>query len=70
MATTVANTSVKTGRRKRWYAYLGGGAVDVEQTWLISGSVVLAKDWGVGSLHHRRVLFVVVLQLLWPASVG
>ena len=35
----------KKGKWEQWYAYLGGGQVDVEQSTLLMGAVVLAKDW-------------------------
>ena len=33
------------GKQKKWYAYLGGGAVDSEQTKLVSGLVIITKNW-------------------------
>ena len=33
------------GKKKRWYAYLGGGAVDTDQSELLAGAMVLCKDW-------------------------
>ena len=45
IATTIVDTSRQKGARKRWYAYLGGGAVDKDQTAFLKGVVVLAKDW-------------------------
>ena len=45
MATTIVDTTEKKGKKKRWYAYLGGGAVDHNQSWLMQGLMILAKDW-------------------------
>ena len=45
IATTIVDIAKKKGKKKRWYAYLGGGAVDNDQSWLMQGLVILAKDW-------------------------
>ena len=39
------NQDLKKGRKKQWYIYLGGGAVDTEGPQLWLGAMVLAKDW-------------------------
>ena len=45
IATTIVNPELQTGGTEGWYAYLGGGAVGHDQSYLLQGVVVLAKDW-------------------------
>ena len=35
----------QSSKKNKWYAYLGGGAVDSEQTELLSGLVIITKNW-------------------------
>ena len=41
IATTIVDSSRQKCAKKRWYAYLGGGAVDNDQTTFLQGVVVL-----------------------------
>ena len=50
IATTCVDTTMKSNKCKRFYMYLGGGAVDQEQTELLSGAVVHAKNWSWAAL--------------------
>ena len=45
IATTIVNPECEKGKHKRWHAYLGGGAVGHDHSYLLQGVVVLAKDW-------------------------
>ena len=45
IATTIVDIQKRKGKKRRWYAYLGGGAVDHNQSKLMQGLVILAKDW-------------------------
>ena len=45
LATCIFDPNLRGSKRKQWYAYLGGGAIDVEQSELLAGAVVLCKDW-------------------------
>ena len=44
VATVIKDPST-AHKHKKWYAYLGGGAVDSEQTELVSGLVIITKNW-------------------------
>ena len=35
----------QSSKKNKWYACLGGGAVDSEQTELLSGLVIVTKSW-------------------------
>ena len=35
----------QSSKTNAWYVYLGGGAVDSEQTELLSGLVIITKSW-------------------------
>ena len=50
LATCILDPLRARGKKKRWYAYLGGGAVDVDQSELLAGGVVLCKDWAWAEL--------------------
>ncbi len=45
VATSFLFPEKKKGKKVQWKVYLGGGAVDAEQTELLHGAVVLTKDW-------------------------
>ena len=45
LATCILDPARKRGKKKQWYVYLGGGAIDVDQSELLAGGVVLCKDW-------------------------
>ena len=45
LATCILDPTRARGKKKQWYVYLGGGAIDVNQTELLAGGVVLCKDW-------------------------
>ena len=45
LATCILDPARARGKKKQWYVYLGGGAVDVDQSELLAGGVVLCKDW-------------------------
>ena len=45
LATCILDPERARGKKKRWYAYLGGGTVDTDQSELLAGTVVLCKDW-------------------------
>ena len=70
IATTIVDTSRQKGARKRWYAYLGGGAVDKDQTAFLNGGGRAREGLGMGSLHPGGVLAAVMLQRVWHARVG
>ena len=40
-------TVIKVDRNKKLYLYLGGGAVDLEQSFLLSSLVVCCNGWSV-----------------------
>ncbi len=50
LATCILDPARARGKKKQWYAYLGGGAVDVDQSELLAGGVVLCKDWAWAEL--------------------
>lgn len=50
LATCILDPTRKRGKKKQWYVYLGGGAVDVDQSELLAGGVVLCKDWAWAAL--------------------
>ena len=50
LATCILDPERARGKKKRWYAYLGGGAIDVDQSELLAGGVVLCKDWAWAAL--------------------
>ena len=45
LATCILDPTRARGNKKQWYVYLGGGAIDVDQSDLLAGGVVLCKDW-------------------------
>ncbi len=53
------------GKNNKWYAYLDGGALDNEQSDLLSGFVVKVKDWEWAAL---TVLAAWVLTCCCPAG--
>ena len=60
----------QSSKKNKWYAYLGGGAVDSEQTELLSGLVSITKNWQWGGPHRGRVLVPVVLVRVRRALVA
>ena len=50
LATCILDPARARGKKKQWYVYLGGGAIDVNQTELLAGGVVLCKDWAWAEL--------------------
>ena len=50
LATCIFDPARTRGKKKQWYAYLGGGSIDVEQSELLAGAVVLCKDWAWAQL--------------------
>ena len=65
IATGIVHPELKSGKQKQFYIYLGGGQVDVEQSELLMGAVVLAKDWTWAALT-----LVASWMLLCCCSVG
>ena len=45
-------TVIKEGRKNMLYMYIGGGAVDNDQSFLIGGLVVVCKNWRWAALTH------------------
>ena len=45
-------TVIKEGRKNMLYMYIGGGAVDNNQSFLIGGLVVVCKNWRWAALTH------------------
>ena len=52
VATIFLYEAMKKGKRVQWKFYLGGGSVDAEQTELLCGAVVLAKNWKWAALTY------------------
>ena len=67
VALVIIDPSKKAAGKKNntWYAYLGGGALDNEQSDLLSGFVVKVKDWEWAAL---TVLAAWVLTCCCPAG--
>ena len=57
-------------KNHKWYAYLGGGAVDSEQTELLSGLVIITKNWQWAALTVVASWFLSCScecgELSWP----
>ena len=49
LATCILDPARPRGKKKQWYAYLGG-AIDVDQSELLADGVVLCKDWAWAEL--------------------
>ena len=45
-------TVIREGRKNMLYMYIGGGAVDDNQSYLIGGLVVICKNWRWAALTH------------------
>ena len=45
-------TVIKEGRKNMLYMYIGGGAVDNNQSFLIGGLVVVCRNWRWAALTH------------------
>ena len=60
----------QSGKKNKWYAYLGGGAVDSEQTELLSGLVINTKNWQWAALTVVASWFLSCScecgELSWP----
>ena len=51
-------TAIKDGRKSVLYMYVGGGAVDHEQSYLLGGLVVLCKNWRWAALAYAAARVV------------
>ena len=60
----------QSSKKNKWYAYLGGGAVDSEQTELLSGLVIITKNWQWAALTVVASWFLSCScecgELSWP----
>ena len=60
----------QSSKQNKWYAYLGGGAVDSEQTELLSGLVIITKNWQWAALTVVASWFLSCScecgELSWP----
>ena len=60
----------QSSTNNKWYAYLGGGAVDSEQTELLSGLVIITKNWQWAALTVVASWFLSCScecgELSWP----
>ena len=60
----------QSSKNNKWYAYLGGGAVDSEQTELLSGLVIITKNWQWAALTVVASWFLSCScecgELSWP----
>ena len=45
MASVIFHEDKPSNKRKQWYAYMGGGSVDEEQTTMLQSLLIVAKDW-------------------------
>ena len=65
LATCILDPTRARVKRKQWYAYLGGGVIDVDQSDLLAGGVVLCKDWQWAAL---TLLAAWLLQCTCPCG--
>ena len=70
IATTIVDSAMKMGKKKRWYAYLGGGGGGQRPELAHAGPRHPCEGLGVGCLHPRRALAAVGVQRLRQASLG
>ena len=65
-------TAIKDGHKNMLYMYVGGGAVDYEQSYLLGGLVVACKNWRWGALvsSAARVAALTSNNCLRPPDIG